>query len=704
MDRLLCGDVGFGKTEVALRAAMKAVVDAKQVAVLVPTTVLALQHFKTFKTRFADYPVKIASSAASPRPPKPRPSSKTSKTAASTSPSAPTACSPRTSKFADLGLLVLDEEHRFGVRHKGAPQEMRTDVDVLTMTATPIPRTLQLSLSGMRDLSVITTPPSDRQSVRTYVCRATDEVVRDAILRELSRGGQVFFVHNRVQSIDARKAWLTALVPEARIVVGHGQMDPSSSNGSCSTSPKASFNVLLSTTIIESGIDIPNANTMLVDHADRFGLAQLYQLRGRVGRSRERGYCYLLVASEATSVRRCPRPPRRHPEVHRAGQRLPRRQPRPGASAAPARPQGAARDDAAAALLQAARRRSHGRGGLRPLGRIGESTITLGDLGEFLARQSRLERARYASPEARRALLDDMVRMEVLAREGQRQGLDQAPTVRMAFKRALAEALLDREAGGALSVGAITDEEVAHWYASHRADYARPETREAVLVMVDDEAGAKAIHAKIAEALAQSPEHARAVAGGLALEESIDNRSRNAKGELGAFDRGGKSLDGQLRVAPEIVTQAFTVAEAPALAPVVELDNGGWSVLLVTAAAPAGDAPLDEVRVQIQGELLAARREKARQALVDRLRAQADVSIDAKALEALGGPTGAASAKKRIQFNGTALRREILRQPTPGELVAPGSGSLQLSPEEVQRKMREQRERGQSSGGGGGTK
>jgi hypothetical protein len=146
------------------------------------------------------------------------------------------------------------------------------------------------------------------------------------------------------------------------------------------------------------------------------------------------------------------------------------------------------------------------------------------------------------------------------------------------------------------------------------------------------------------------------------------------------------------------------VAEAPALAPVVELDNGGWSVLLVTAAAPAGDAPLDEVRVQIQGELLAARREKARQALVDRLRAQADVSIDAKALEALGGPTGAASAKKRIQFNGTALRREILRQPTPGELVAPGSGSLQLSPEEVQRKMREQRERGQSSGGGGGTK
>ncbi len=298
MDRLLCGDVGFGKTEVALRAAMKAVLDAKQVAVLVPTTVLALQHYKNFLARFSQYPVRIELLSRL------IPKEKQKKILAD--------CAAgkvdiligthrllsNDVQFADLGLLILDEEHRFGVRHKERLKELRTHIDVLTMTATPIPRTLQMALNGLRDLSVITTPPNDRLSVRTFVCRATDELVRDAVMRELSRGGQVFFVHNRVQSIEARKAWLQALVPEARIVVGHGQMEAEALEKVMIDFTSGKYNVLLSTTIIESGIDIPTANTMLIDHADQFGLAQLYQLRGRVGRSRERGYCYLLVPSE----------------------------------------------------------------------------------------------------------------------------------------------------------------------------------------------------------------------------------------------------------------------------------------------------------------------------------------------------------------------------------------------------------------------
>ncbi|MCA9525565.1 MAG: transcription-repair coupling factor, partial [Myxococcales bacterium] len=300
MDRLLCGDVGFGKTEVAIRATMKAVVDGKQVAVLVPTTVLALQHFRTFSQRFAGYPIEVALLSRLVAGDAEAATLKGLKSGRIQILVGTHRLLSKDVQFQDLGLLVLDEEHRFGVRHKERLKELRTDVDVLAMTATPIPRTLQLSLSGIRDLSVITTPPSDRLSVRTYVCRATDEVVRDAILRELGRGGQVFFVHNRVQSIDARKAWLTSLVPEARIVVGHGQMDPKQLERVMVDFTEGRFNVLLSTTIIESGIDIPTANTMLVDHADRYGLAQLYQLRGRVGRSRDRGYCYLLVASEAT--------------------------------------------------------------------------------------------------------------------------------------------------------------------------------------------------------------------------------------------------------------------------------------------------------------------------------------------------------------------------------------------------------------------
>ena len=299
MDRLLCGDVGFGKTEVALRAAMKAVLDGKQVALLVPTTVLAFQHYRTFTARFAGYPMTVGLMSRFVEGEDEKEVLKGLKTGRVDVVIGTHRLLSQDVVFHDLGLLVLDEEHRFGVRHKERLKEMRTNVDVLSMTATPIPRTLQLSIAGIRDLSVITTPPNDRLSVRTYVCRATDQVVRESILRELARGGQVFFVHNRVHSIEARKAWLTSLVPEARIAIGHGQMDPKQLEKVMVDFTEGRTNVLLSTTIIESGIDIPSANTMLIDHADQLGLAQLYQLRGRVGRSRERGYCYLLVPSEA---------------------------------------------------------------------------------------------------------------------------------------------------------------------------------------------------------------------------------------------------------------------------------------------------------------------------------------------------------------------------------------------------------------------
>ena len=299
MDRLLCGDVGFGKTEVALRAAMKAVLDGKQMALLVPTTVLALQHFRNFKERFAQYPVRVellsrlVGREASREVIQDLKRGRVDIIVGTHRLLSKDVC------FKDLGLLVLDEEHRFGVKHKEKLKEMRAQVDVLSMTATPIPRTLQLSLGGLRDLSVITTAPSDRLSVRTYICRSSDQLIRDAIMRELQRGGQSFFIHNRVHSIEARRAWLTALIPEARIIVGHGQIKPKRLEKVMVDFSEGRYNLLLSTTIIESGIDIPNANTMLIDQADHFGLAQLYQLRGRVGRSRERGYCYLMVPSEA---------------------------------------------------------------------------------------------------------------------------------------------------------------------------------------------------------------------------------------------------------------------------------------------------------------------------------------------------------------------------------------------------------------------
>lgn len=294
MDRLLCGDVGYGKTEVALRAAFKAVMDGKQVAILVPTTVLAQQHFETFRERLSPYPVKVEMLSRF-----------------------------RTSKeqddiliklllgevdiiigthrliqkdvyFKDLGLVIIDEEQRFGVTHKEFFKKIRTELDVLTLTATPIPRTLYMALTGVRDISMINTPPAERQPVVTHIGPYSKRLVRQAIIREIDRGGQIFFVHNRVHTINAMKMHLQNLVPEARIGVGHGQMHESELSQVMQDFTNHDIDLLLSTSIIESGLDIPNANTLIVDRGDAFGLAQLYQLRGRVGRGAVRAYAYFF--------------------------------------------------------------------------------------------------------------------------------------------------------------------------------------------------------------------------------------------------------------------------------------------------------------------------------------------------------------------------------------------------------------------------
>src|SRR5438132_791500 len=295
MDRLICGDVGYGKTEVAIRAAFKAVQDNRQAAVLVPTTLLAQQHFETFTERFAPFPVTVGvvSRLQSSKDLK-----ATLRGVAQGSIDIIIGTHRLLQKdvqFRNLGLVVIDEEQWFGVRHKERLKQLRTQVDVLTLTATPIPRTLQMALSGLRDLSTIETPPPDRLAIRTQLCRFGTGIIREAILRELGRGGQVFFVHNRVQDIERMGAWLKELVPAARIVVAHGQMDPRPLEATMLKFHRREADVLLSTTIIESGLDIPSANTILVNRADTFGLAQLYQIRGRVGRSRERAYAYLLV-------------------------------------------------------------------------------------------------------------------------------------------------------------------------------------------------------------------------------------------------------------------------------------------------------------------------------------------------------------------------------------------------------------------------
>lgn len=298
MDRLVCGDVGYGKTEVALRAAFAAVQNGKQVAILVPTTILAQQHAETFARRFADYPVKIEllNRFRSPQESK----GVVQGLAAGTVDIVigTHRLLQRDIVFKNLGLLVIDEEHRFGVAHKEKIKKLRHQVDVLALSATPIPRTLNMALMGLRDLSVIETPPVDRQAIRTYIARFDEALIRSAILQELGRGGQVFFVHNRVETIEKMAKQLRELVPEGVLAVAHGQMPEHDLEKVMLDFLHHRSNVLLCSSIIESGLDIPTANTLIVNRADQFGLAQLYQLRGRVGRSSQRAYAYLLIPGE----------------------------------------------------------------------------------------------------------------------------------------------------------------------------------------------------------------------------------------------------------------------------------------------------------------------------------------------------------------------------------------------------------------------
>ncbi len=307
MDRLICGDVGFGKTEVAIRAAFKAVMDGRQVAVLVPTTVLAQQHFNTFRERMADYPVRIELLS---RFRSRREQQRVVRDLASGAVDIVIGTHRLIQNditFKDLGLVVIDEEQRFGVLHKEKFKRLRTLVDVLTLSATPIPRTLYLALTGARDMSTIQTPPHDRLPVETIVTQFDERVIRDAIQRELNRGGQVFFLHNRVMTIQLMADRLKRLLPHARILVGHGQMDADELEEVMTKFVNGEADILLSTTIIESGLDIPNANTIIIDRADRFGLSDLYQLRGRVGRYKHQAYAYLLLprhVSLLTDVRK----------------------------------------------------------------------------------------------------------------------------------------------------------------------------------------------------------------------------------------------------------------------------------------------------------------------------------------------------------------------------------------------------------------
>ena len=295
MDRLVCGDVGYGKTEIALRAAFKAVMDGKQVAVLVPTTVLAQQHYVTFTERLSAFPTKIEVLSRF------RTDAEQRRIVDGLAAGAIDICIgthrliQRDVRFKDLGLVVIDEEQRFGVAHKERLKQMRQEVDILTLTATPIPRTLHMSLAGVRDMSTIETPPEERLPIRTYVSEFSDELIREAILRELDRQGQVYFLHNRVHNISYMADYVQMLVPEAIVGIGHGQMPENQLEQTMLDFAEGNMDVLVCTTIIESGLDIPNVNTLIVNRADAFGLSQLYQLRGRVGRSARRAYAYLMI-------------------------------------------------------------------------------------------------------------------------------------------------------------------------------------------------------------------------------------------------------------------------------------------------------------------------------------------------------------------------------------------------------------------------
>lgn len=295
MDRLVCGDVGFGKTEIAIRAAFKAAADGKQTAVLVPTTVLAYQHFQTFSRRLADFPVRVdyISRARSPK--------ETKEILADLAEGridiiiGTHKLIGKTVKFKDLGLLVVDEEQKFGVAVKEKLKQMKVSVDTLTMSATPIPRTLQFSLMGARDLSSINTPPANRHPILTSVNALGDDIVAEAVNFEMARGGQVFFINNRIEGLYEMENMVRRLVPDARTIVAHGQMPPEKLEKSIADFVAHDYDVLLATTIVESGIDMPNVNTIIVNNAQNFGLSELHQLRGRVGRSARKAFCYLLV-------------------------------------------------------------------------------------------------------------------------------------------------------------------------------------------------------------------------------------------------------------------------------------------------------------------------------------------------------------------------------------------------------------------------
>jgi transcription-repair coupling factor (superfamily II helicase) len=300
MDRLVCGDVGYGKTEVAMRAAFKAVEHDRQVAVLVPTTLLAHQHYENFSERFAPFPMRVALLS---RFQSPRETKAILKDCAAGIIDVAIGTHRLLQKdvaFRQLGLVIIDEEQWFGVKHKERLKQLRTQVDVLTLTATPIPRTLQMAMSSVRDLSIIDTPPAGRLAIKTEVIRSSDKAIRDAILRELGRGGQVYFVHNRVESLERIGTWLHQLIPHARMVMAHGQMDARTLEAVMLKFVKREADVLIASAIIQSGLDVPNANTIIVNRADLFGLAQLYQLRGRVGRGGEQAYAYFLIPDEGT--------------------------------------------------------------------------------------------------------------------------------------------------------------------------------------------------------------------------------------------------------------------------------------------------------------------------------------------------------------------------------------------------------------------
>ena len=300
MDRLVCGDVGYGKTEIALRAAFKAVMEGKQVAVLAPTTVLAQQHYVTFSQRMSAYPVNVEVLSRF------RTGREQRDIIEALADGSVDICIgthrliQKDVRFKDVGLVIVDEEQRFGVGHKERLKQMRQEVDVLTLTATPIPRTLHMSLAGVRDMSTIETPPEDRIAIKTYVSEFSDELVREAILREIDRQGQVYFLHNRVYNIGYMADYIRRIVPEAEVGVAHGQMKEGDLEKAMASFAQGDFDVLVCTTIIESGLDIPNVNTLIINRADTFGLAQLYQLRGRVGRSSRRAYSYLLIPSART--------------------------------------------------------------------------------------------------------------------------------------------------------------------------------------------------------------------------------------------------------------------------------------------------------------------------------------------------------------------------------------------------------------------